>query len=50
MSFNIYDIFYSQNSHQRVSADIPAILSVIFLHKNIEIQMPLTVTSLLRNN
>jgi hypothetical protein len=29
--FNIYDEFNSQNSHQHVSADIPAILRVMFL-------------------
>ena len=28
MHINIYDVFYSQNSHQRVSAGIPAIVRV----------------------
>ena len=31
MHFNIYDIFYSQCSHQHVSAGIPAIFSVILI-------------------
>jgi len=31
MHFRIYDVFYSINSHQHVSAGIPAILSVMLL-------------------
>jgi hypothetical protein len=31
MHFNIYDVYYSQNSHQHVSTGIPAILRVMFL-------------------
>ena len=31
MRFNIYDIFYSQYSHQHVSTRIPAILRIMFL-------------------
>jgi hypothetical protein len=34
MQFSIYDGFYTQNSHQHVSAEIPAILEVILLYKN----------------
>ena len=34
MQFSTYDGFYTQNSHQLVSADIPAILEVILLYKN----------------
>ena len=37
MHFSIYDGFYTQNSHQHVSAGIPAILRVILLYKNIHI-------------
>jgi len=37
MHFSIYDGFYTQNSHQRVSAGIPAILSVILLYKDTKI-------------
>ena len=29
MHFSICDLFYSQNSHQRVSASIPVILKVM---------------------
>jgi len=31
--FNVYDIFYSQRSHQHVSAGIPAIFRVILLQE-----------------
>jgi hypothetical protein len=31
MHFNVYDVFYSQCSHQHVSADIAAIFKVILL-------------------
>jgi len=31
MLFNIYDVFYSQCSHQHVSAGIPAIFMVMLL-------------------
>ena len=31
MHFNIYNVFYSQYSHQRVSAGISAIFRVMFL-------------------
>ena len=34
MQFSIYEAFYTQNSHQHVSAEIPAILEVILLYKN----------------
>jgi len=34
MHFGIYDVFYSQNSHQNISAGIPAILRVTLLYKN----------------
>ena len=37
MHFNIYDVFYSQCSHQHVSAGILAILKVLLLkteHEN----------------
>jgi hypothetical protein len=30
MHFGIYDVFYSQNSHQHVSAGIPAFVRVMF--------------------
>jgi len=43
MHFSVYDVFYSQNSHQHVSAGIPAILWVILLYMNTKIQMWLTV-------
>ena len=33
MNFNIYDVFYSQCSHQHVPAGIPAIFSVILLQE-----------------
>jgi len=39
MQFNIYDEFNSQNSHQHVSAGIPAILRVIILYKNTKIHV-----------
>jgi len=44
MHFGIYNAIYSQNSHQRVSTVIPAILRVTLLYKNTKIQMWLTVT------
>jgi hypothetical protein len=44
MYFSIYNVIYSQNSHQQVSAVIPAILRVTLLYKNTKIQMLLTVT------
>jgi len=31
MHFGIYDVFYSQNSHQHVSPGIPAFFRGIFL-------------------
>jgi len=31
--FNVYDVFYSQVSHQHVSAGIPAIFRVILLQE-----------------
>jgi hypothetical protein len=31
MYFNVYDVFYSLNSHQHVSAGIPAIFKVMVL-------------------
>ena len=31
MQFNVYDVFYSLNSHQHVSAAIAAIFSVMLL-------------------
>jgi len=37
--FGIYDVLYSQNSHQHVSAGIPAIFRVILLYKNAKIQI-----------
>jgi Fe2+ or Zn2+ uptake regulation protein len=37
MHFSIHDVFYSQNSHQHVSAGIPAIRGVIFLYNNTKI-------------
>jgi hypothetical protein len=39
MHFSTYDVFYSQNSHQHVSAGIPVILGVTLLYKNAKIQM-----------
>ena len=45
MHFVIYDVFYSQNSHQHVSADILAILRVMLLYKDTKIQMWLTVST-----
>ena len=48
MQFSIYDVFYSQNTHQYVSADIPAIYRVMLLYKNTKIEIWLnsvTITS-----
>jgi len=45
MQFNIYDEFYSQNSHQHVSAGIPAILRVMLLYKNAKILACFTVST-----
>jgi len=39
MYFSIYDVFYSQNSHQHFAADIPAFLMVMLLYKNTKMQM-----------
>jgi hypothetical protein len=39
MQFSIYDVFYSQNSQQHVSAGIPAILRAILLYKNAKLQI-----------
>jgi hypothetical protein len=47
MHFSIYDLFYSQNSHQHVSAGIKAILRVMPLlqeYKNWYVAKPVTVT------
>jgi len=33
MHFDVYDVFYSLNSHQRVSARIPAIIRVMLLQE-----------------
>jgi len=33
MHFNVYDVFYSLNSHQHVSAAIAAIFSVMLLQQ-----------------
>ena len=33
MDFNVYDVFYSPNSHQHVLAAIAAIFSVILLQQ-----------------
>jgi len=33
MHFDVYDVFYSLNSHQHVSARIPAIFRVILLQE-----------------
>jgi hypothetical protein len=45
MQFNIYDEFYSQNSHQHVSAGIAAILRVMLLYRNEKIHACFTVSS-----
>jgi hypothetical protein len=50
MRFVVYDVLYSQNSHQLVSADILAILSVMLVYKNTKMQMWLTVSTSLHNN
>jgi len=41
---NVYGVFYSQNSHQHVSAGIPAIFKVMFLYKNTKLQIWLIVS------
>ena len=49
MHFNIYDVFYSQCSHQHVSAGIPAIFRVRFFvqeHKRIYRPFATTVSQL----
>ena len=45
MHININDIFYSQNSHQHVSACIPAILRVM-LYKYIKVHFILLYKSI----
>ena len=46
MHFNIYDVFYSQCSHQHVSAGILAILKVLLLKTEYENTVVITrVTS-----
>jgi len=42
--FKVYDVFYSQYSHQHVSASIPAIFRVMFLlqeYKNVNVVVSL---------
>jgi len=43
MHFNIYDVFYSTNSQQHVSAGNPAILRAMLFY-NIKIQVRLIVS------
>jgi hypothetical protein len=47
--FNVYDVFYSQFSHQHVSAGIPAIFRVILLQEY-KVLMQLSVPPSLQNN
>ena len=42
--FNMYDVFYSLNSHQHVSAAIAVIFRAIFYYKNTKLQMWLVVS------
>ena len=37
MHFSIYDVFYSKNSHQHVSAIISAIFRPVLVYKNAKI-------------
>jgi hypothetical protein len=50
MWFGIYDALYSLNSHQLVSAGIPAFFRVMLLQKDTKLQMWLTVSPSLQNN
>jgi len=50
MQFSIYDAFYSQLSHQHVSAGIPAIVRVTLLYKNRKLQEWLNVSPSLHKN
>ena len=47
--FNVYDVFFSQCSHQCASAGIPAILRMIILLKEYKCTI-VTVSPSLRNN
>jgi hypothetical protein len=49
MYFNDYNIFYSQFSHQYVSAGIPAIIRVMLLQEY-KLLMQLSVPPSLQNN
>jgi hypothetical protein len=44
--FNIYDLFYSQNSHKHLPAGITAFFRVMFYYKNAKLQIWLTLLSL----
>ena len=46
----MYDVFYSQNSHQHVSPGILVNFRVMVLYKNTKIQVWLTVSKSLHNN
>ena len=50
MLLGIYDVFYSQCSHQHVSVGILAILKLLLLYKNTKIQAWLPVSPPLHNN
>jgi len=52
MHYNVYDVFYSQFSHQRVSAAIAGIFSVIilFLSHKYKVQMWLAVSPSFHKN
>ena len=47
MYFNVYDVFYSLNSHQRFSAMIPSIFNVMSLlqqYRHTNVFNPVTIT------
>ena len=51
MHSNTYDVFYSNCSHQHVSADIPTIIMVTLLQEHsVNVQIWWTVSTSLHNN
>jgi len=50
MNSSVYDVLYSQCSHQHVSAAIMTIFSVMLLLQQYKVQMRLAVSLSLHNN
>jgi hypothetical protein len=50
MHYKVYDVLYSQYSHQNVAAAIVAIVSVMLLLRQYKVQTWITVLRLFYNN